>query len=186
MGTQELSGLRGTDVPHANRAVRTRGDNVLSVRMVDGVGDFLLVTLEHGDDLLAVLVEDDRLLVVSTGDEFGAVLRIDVESQDSGSRRGMDRGLRLDSFVALDVVWLGESFREISTALLTLSSEQRGAFREFLQVISIKISRCTIIVNEGNVKRQIGPTNVRFPSFTTCSLKTETRQKFLIFETILT
>ena len=45
---------------------RWRSELQYLLRMVDDTGDLLAVTLQNGNDLLGVLVEDHRVLVVTT------------------------------------------------------------------------------------------------------------------------
>ena len=45
---------------------RWRSELQYLLRMVDDTGDLLAVTLQNGNDLLGVLVEDHRVLVITT------------------------------------------------------------------------------------------------------------------------
>lgn len=78
-------------MPDTNRMIGRSRDDCVFDWMVDDFGDFFGVSLENGHHLFRVLIEDNRILVVATGQNFAVIRRIDIDGQDTRNTCGMKR-----------------------------------------------------------------------------------------------
>lgn len=58
--------------------------------MIDNTCNFLGVAFEYSHDLLCVFVEDDSILVVTTGHNLGRVLKANIQGQDTRNTRAVE------------------------------------------------------------------------------------------------
>lgn len=59
--------------------------------MINDFGDFLGVSLENGHNLFRVLVEDNRIFVISSGKNFTVIRWIDVDGQNTRNTSRVQR-----------------------------------------------------------------------------------------------